>query len=113
MKTHLSIPAFFMMVLFFTFQPAEAKMCPDGSFVAGNKCTMAPDGSYVGGNRARLAPDGSYIGDGHLRQERRNSGNRSGSYSMGSNRDRMSLCPDGSYVMGRCKMQLDGSYTGR
>ncbi len=105
MKTHLSALVLFMMALLFTFQPAEAKMCPDGSFVAGNKCTMAPDGSFVGG-KARMAPDGSFIGDGHLRQERRNSENS-------SRRDRMSLCPDGSHVMGRCKMQPDGSFTGR
>jgi len=82
-----------MMALLLTVHPTEARMCPDGSFGAGNKCTMAPDGSFVGG-RAHMAPDGSFVGDGHLRQKRSNSRN-------GSGRKRMSMCPDGSFVMGR------------
>ena len=52
-----------MMALLLTVHPTEARMCPDGSFGAGNKCTMAPDGSFVGG-RAHMAPDGSFVGDG-------------------------------------------------
>ena len=84
---------------------ANAALCPDGTYVAGNKCTLAPDGTYVGGNKATLAPDGSYVG-----------GSRStltpdGSYVGGS---KSTLCPDGSYVSGtQCKLQPNGSYTGR
>jgi len=55
-------------------------MCPDGTFVGGDRCQMAPDGSFVGvsgsnsgaimcadgsfvaGDRCQMAPDGSFVG---------------------------------------------------
>ena len=58
MKTKLLI---MMLTLFFTYQSVEAKLCPDGTYVGGNKCKLCPDGSYVGGSRAKLCPDGSYV----------------------------------------------------
>ena len=36
------------------------KLCPDGSYVSGNRCKLCPDGTYIGGNRCKLQPDGSY-----------------------------------------------------
>ncbi len=83
---------------------AFAALCPDGTYVAGDRCTLAPDGSYVGGERARLCPDGSYVSGGQCRLT------PGGSY-VGGNRS--TLCPDGTYVAGRsCRLQPDGSYTG-
>ena len=83
---------------------AFAALCPDGTYVAGDRCTLAPDGSYVGGERARLCPDGSYVSGGECRLT------PGGSY-VGGNRS--TLCPDGTYVAGRsCRLQPDGSYTG-
>lgn len=46
----------------FFMQTAMAKMCPDGSYVAGNKRKLCPDGSYVDGSRCKLMPNGTYIG---------------------------------------------------
>lgn len=49
-----------------TFAVAEKahayKLCPDGSYVGGDRCTMTPDGGYVGGNSYELTPDGGYVG---------------------------------------------------
>jgi len=36
------------------------RLCPDGSYVSGNRCKLCPDGTYIGGNRCKLKPDGSY-----------------------------------------------------
>ena len=83
---------------------AIAAMCPDGTYVSGDKCYLAPDGSYVGGGRPRLAPDGSYVGGG------RPSLAPDGSYVGGSQKR---LCPDGSYVAGtRCRLMPNGKYVG-
>ena len=54
-----------VIVLLFAQQSAFTRMCPDGTYVAGNNCTMAPDGSYVGGSRSTMAPDGSYTVGSH------------------------------------------------
>ena len=87
----------------FLMQPAMAKMCPDGSYVAGNTCKLCPNGKYVGGKKCDLNPDGSYTaGKGKLTPN--------GSYVPGNKRR---LCPDGSYVAGnRCKLMPNGTYIG-
>ena len=39
-------------------------MCPDGSYVSGNRCNLTPNGGYIGGRSSRnmnLCPDGSYV----------------------------------------------------
>ena len=72
---------------------ANAKMCPDGSYISGSRCQLCPDGSYVeaGNGSCRLTPSGTYISGG-----------------MG-----MKLCPDGTYVSGnRCNLCPDGTYSG-
>ena len=38
---------------------AQAALCPDGTYVAGNKCTLAPDGTYVSGNAALASAHGA------------------------------------------------------
>ncbi len=88
-----------------TVTTGGSSICPDGTYVAGNKCTIAPDGSYVGGSTATIAPDGSYVGGSTATIA------PDGSYVGGS---RSTICPDGSYVGGTsCQIQPDGSYTGR
>ena len=37
---------FFLLVLLIS-QAANAALCPDGTYVAGDTCTLAPDDSYV------------------------------------------------------------------
>ena len=44
----------------FFMQTAMAKMCTDGSYVAGDTCKLCPNGKYVGGKTCNLNPDGSY-----------------------------------------------------
>ena len=36
-------------------------LCPDGSYVSGDRCNLNPDGSYTSGSRSTLCPDGSYV----------------------------------------------------
>lgn len=102
MKTRMLIAAIFLATFPYV---AIAKLCPDGTYVSGNKCKLAPDGTYVGGDRAKLCPDGTYVGGGKCKLV------PDGSYVGGSKKTK--LCPDGTYVSGtRCKLQPDGSYTG-
>lgn len=82
---------------------APTRLCPDGSYVVGERCYLAPDGSYHGG-QPRMAPDGSYVaGEPRLAPN--------GQYLGGYGPTR--LCPNGSYVRGsRCRLMPDGSYVG-
>jgi hypothetical protein len=90
----------------FTGGAAQAAMCPDGSYVAGNTCQLAPNGSYVsGGGLPQLAPNGSYVGGGGMPRLAPN-----GTYVGGSGS--LTMCPDGSYVAGSCHLQPNGRYTG-
>ena len=51
------------ILIFATAEQAHAwKMCPDGSYVGGDRCNMTPDGNYVGGDSWEMAPDGNYVG---------------------------------------------------
>ena len=68
--------AFAAALIFAVAQQADAwTMCPDGSYVGGDRCRMAPDGSYVGGDSYEMTPDGGYVGT--YRQRDRNRWNQS------------------------------------
>ena len=75
----LAVVATFVLAGILTFADADQAhaqtMCPDGTYVGGDRCNMAPDGSYVGGDGVTMAPDGSYVGT--YRQRNRDGGNRS------------------------------------
>lgn len=105
-----------------------ANLCPDGSYVNG-PCTLAPNGTYTGG-RPQLAPDGSYTG-GQPRLAPNGSyvgvpppqpvspGGAYGNYGLqpngadASTSRSLTLCPDGSYVSGRCELAPNGRYVGK
>ena len=64
------------ILIFATADHARAwTMCPDGSYVGGDRCNMTPDGGYVGGDGYEITPDGGYVGT--YRQRDRDRWNRS------------------------------------
>lgn len=75
----LAAVATFALAGILTFADADQahawKMCPDGSYVGGDRCKMAPDGSYVDGDGWEMTPDGGYVGT--YRQRNRDERNRS------------------------------------
>jgi hypothetical protein len=95
---------------------AAETLCPDGSYVAGQRCTLAPDGTYVGG-RPQLAPNGRYVG-GKPRLAPNNTYIGQGGEAPGPGVSALPgphtlLCPDGSYAYGRrCKLTPGGRYVG-
>lgn len=50
------------IMIFATTQVTAYTMCPDGSYVSGDRCQMTPDGGYVGGDGYEMTPDGGYVG---------------------------------------------------
>lgn len=88
---------------FSAFESSSTRLCPDGTYVYGERCHMAVDGTYTGG-APQMAPDGSYV-SGRARLA------PNGAY-VGS-AGRVILCPDGSYVAGeRCMLTPNGTYVG-
>ena len=54
-----SDPRTLTRIVWFSFEEANMKLCPDGTYVGGARCKLCPDGTYSGGN-CRLQPDGTY-----------------------------------------------------
>jgi len=98
-------------------QSATAALCPDGTFVAGNRCRLAPNGKFISGDSPmRMAPDGSYTsGAPRLTPKGNYIGEPARPKADPGRRPRppvQRLCPDGTHAYGSCRLQPNGKYVG-
>ncbi len=93
-----------MVIALMSFGTASVKagtQCPDGSYVAGDRCVLTANGAYASnGGPVGLAPSSAFpVG-------------RFPPSNVLAPQPHASLCPNGQYVVGTCHLNPDGTYSG-